>query len=99
MAEATKQHLQSLRAESNIHAMDNRRPRQHANRGIIQPTTAQLMMEGLRKINDTVVSHNSVTVLTVIIVVDNVEGFKQTPSKIVPLIDLRVADVAKQTTG
>ena len=44
-------------------------------------------------------SHNSVTVLTVVIVVDNVGGFTQTPSKNVLHIDLRVADVAKQTTG
>ena len=49
----------------------------------MQPTTAQLMMGGLRKIKDTVVSHTSVTVLTVVIVVDNVEGFTQTSSKIV----------------
>ena len=49
----------------------------------MQPTTAQLMMGGLLKIKDTVVGHNSVTVLNVVIVVDNVEGFTQTPSKIV----------------
>ena len=60
----------------------------------MQPTTAQLMMGGLRKIKDTVVSHNSVTLLTVVIVVDNVGGFAQMPSKIVPLMDLRVVDVA-----
>ena len=57
------------------------------------------MMGGLRKIKDTIVSHNNVKVLTVVIVVDNVGGFTQTPSKIVPPMDLRVAAVAKQTTG
>ncbi len=57
------------------------------------------MMGGLRKIKGTTVNHNSLTVLTVVIVVDNVGGFTQTPSKIVPLMDLCVADVAKQTIG
>ena len=33
--------------------------RQHANRGIMQPTTAKLMMGGLRKIKDTVISRDS----------------------------------------
>ena len=70
--------------------------RQHANRCIMQPTTAQHMMGGLRKIKDTVVSHNSVTL---VIVVDDAGGFTQMPSKNVPHMDLRVADVAKQTTG
>ena len=65
----------------------------------MHPTTAQHMMEGLRKIKDTVVSHNSVTLLTVVIVVDDVGGFTQMPSKNVPHMDLRVADVAKLTTG
>ena len=65
----------------------------------MQPTTAQLMMGCLRKIKDAVISHNSVTVITVVIVVDNVGGFIQTPSKIVLHMDLNVADVAKQTTG
>ena len=51
----------------------------------MQPTTAQHMMGGLRKIKGTVVSHNTVTVITVVIVVDNVEGFTQMPSKAVPL--------------
>ena len=32
-------------------------------------------------------------------VVDDVGGFTQMPSKNVPHMDLRVADVAKQTTG
>ena len=73
--------------------------RQHANRGIMQPTTSKHMMGGLRKIKDTVISHNSVTLLTVVIVVDDVGGFTQMPSKNVPHIILRVADVAKQTTG
>ena len=64
----------------------------------MQPTTAQLTTGGLHKIKYTVVRDNGVTVLTVVIVVDNVEGFTQTSSKIVPLMDIRVADVAKQTT-
>ena len=61
----------------------------------MQPTTAQNTMGDLRKIKGTVVSHNSVPVITIVIVVDNVEG----SSKTVPLLDLRVADVARQTTG
>ena len=79
----------------------------------MQPTTAQHMMGSLRKIKDTVVSHSSVTLLTVVIVVDDVGGFTQMLSnnvphmdlrvadvaKNVPHMDLRVADVAKQTTG
>ena len=65
----------------------------------MHPTTAQHMMGGMRKIKDTVLSHNSVTLLTVVIVVDDVGGFTQMPSKNVPHMDLRVADVAKQTTG
>ena len=70
--------------------------RRHANHGIMQQTTAQHMMGGLRKIKGTIVSHNSVTV---IIVVDNVECCTQMPSKTVPLMDLLVADVARQTIG
>ena len=65
----------------------------------MQPTMAQHMFGGLRKIKVTVVSHNSVTVITVVIVVDNVEGFTQMTSKTVPLMDLLVADVARQPTG
>ena len=42
---------------------------------------AQHMMGGLGKIKGTVVSRNSVTVITVVTVVDNVEGFTQMPSK------------------
>ena len=57
------------------------------------------MMGGLHKIKGTVVRHNCVTVLTVVIMVDDVGGFTQMPSKNVPHMDLRVADVAKQTTG
>ena len=65
----------------------------------MQPTTAQNMMGGLRKIKDTVVFHNNLTVITVIIAVDNVEGCTQMSSKTVRLMDLLVADVARQTTG
>ena len=57
------------------------------------------MMGGLRKIKYTVVSHNSVTLLSVVIVVDDVGDFTHMPSKNVPHMDLRVADVVKQTTG
>ena len=97
--EATKQQLQSLRAESNIHAMSNRRPRATRKPWLMQPTTAQNTMGDLRKIKDTVVSHNSVRLITVVIVVDNVEGCTQMSSKTVPLLDLLVADVARKTTG
>ena len=72
---------------------------QHENRGIMQPTMAPHMIGGLRKIIGTVVSHNSLTVLPVVIVVDNVGGYTQMPSKNVPHMDERVTDVAKQTTG
>ena len=65
----------------------------------MQPTTAQNTMGDLRKIKGTVVSHNSVPVITVVIVVDNVEGCTQNVFETVPLLDLLVADVAKQTTG
>ena len=65
----------------------------------MQPTTAKNTMGDLRKIKGTVVSHNSVPVITVVIVVDNVEGCTQMSSKTVPLLDLLVADVARQTTG
>ena len=69
------------------------------NRDIMQPTTTQHMMEGLRKIKGTTVNHNSLTVLTVVIVVDDMGGFTQKSLKNVPHMDLRVADVAKQITG
>ena len=68
--------------------------RQHGNRGIMLPTTAQHILGGLRKIKCTVVSQNSG-----VIVVDNVGGLAQIPTKTVPHMDLRVADVAKKTTG
>ena len=39
------------------------------------------------------------TVITVVIVVDNVEGCTQMSSKTVRLMNLLVADVERQTTG
>ena len=51
----------------------------------MQPTTAQHMMGGLRKIKDTVVSHDSVILLTVVIVVDDVGGFKSNGPTIIGL--------------
>ena len=65
----------------------------------MQPTTARHMTGGLRKIKDTVVGHNNVTVINVVIVVDNVEGCTQMSSKTVRPMDVLVADVERQTTG
>ena len=74
---------------------------QHASRCLVQPATAQHMMGSPRKTIGTLVIKplNSVTVLTVVIVIDNVGGFTQMPSKNAPQMDLPVAAVAKQTTG
>ena len=56
-------------------------------------------MGGMRKIKVTVLCHNSVTLVTVVIVEDNVGGYTEMPSKNVPQTNLRVVAVAKQTTG
>ena len=77
--------------------MSNRRPQ--ATRKPWHNAVAQNTMGDLRKIKVTIVSHNSVPVITVVIVVDNVEGCTQMSSKTVPLLDLLVADVARETTG
>ena len=97
--EATKQQLQILRAESNIHAMSNRRPQATRKPCHNAANYGTKHVERSTKIKGTVVSHNSVPVITVVIVIDNVEGCTQLSSKTVPLLDLLVADVARQTTG
>ena len=97
--EATKQQLQSLRAESNIQAMSNRR-RQATRKPWHNAANYGTKHDGRSTQNQcTLVSHNSVPVITVVIVVDNVECCTQMSSKTVPLLDLLVADVATLTTG